>query len=46
MFLQEVRMEKFDIKSIKYVIYARKSMESSERQVQSIDDQLNYAKNG
>ena len=44
MFLQEVKMEKFDVKSIKYVIYARKSMESSERQVQSIDDQLSYAK--
>ena len=37
-------MEKLDRKKIKYVIYTRKSMESSERQVQSLDDQLDYAK--
>lgn len=37
-------MEKFDIRKLKYVIYARKSMESSERQVQSIDDQLDYTR--
>ena len=44
MFLKEVKMEKLDRKKIKYVIYTRKSMESSERQVQSLDDQLDYAK--
>ena len=37
-------MEKIDKRKIKNAIYARKSMESSERQVQSLDDQLKYAK--
>ena len=31
-------------KPMRYIIYARKSSESSERQVQSIDDQINFFK--
>lgn len=31
-------------KPMRYIIYARKSSESSERQIQSIDDQINFLK--
>jgi DNA invertase Pin-like site-specific DNA recombinase len=30
---------------MKYILYARKSSESDERQIQSIDDQISYWKN-
>lgn len=35
---------KVDKKTVKYIIYARKSTESSDKQVQSIDDQIRLAK--
>ena len=37
-------MNKIDKKNVKYVLYARKSTEASDKQVQSIDDQIRLMK--
>ena len=37
-------MENNNTKNLKWAIYARKSTESEEKQIQSIDDQIKYAK--
>lgn len=37
-------MQKIDKKNVKYVLYARKSTEASDKQVQSIDDQIRIMK--